>query len=166
MYKKTIAIVLFVFIGWFCGIAPFLGRKSLDCYDSERIETLRKLQNIVVQSNQLDLFEACKNLNDMNYIALPYFIHTPCVDIKFFTKNKRLFYTYIRYEIVKGRDNWWCIVELEYGIRGKYFLAISKDGDISKIEAPLLPEQKKSCYPPAMSTSDISGIYKSLIIHN
>lgn len=104
------------------------------------------------KGGKADLYEAAKN-SDGGYAF--WVTMLPTRDVKFSSekrkliekeehlKDRKLFYDVCQYRIIKNdASNWWGIVDLKYGARGKYFLLIDKFGKIHRLAEPILPEQE------------------------
>lgn len=161
-FLRYILIVLIVLISLFGLCVSYLGRRNAEFYDTQRIETLMELRNIYA-GHSGNLFKTCIESN--RELILPYTSGRGYIDLNIFKSKEKLFNKYIRYKVIKS-DNWWGIIELEYGIKGKYFFLISEDGTIVKIDKPIIPEQKNAKYPPEFCKNGIDTLKIEMDIKN
>jgi len=127
-------------------LLPLIGSRGESFYYDIRVNALKRLwsmANIAIPSN-LDILALAKNGKGVIY---PYDYTCPTICSWELEGDPSYYQKILRYKVIKC-DNWWGIVELEYGFIGKYFLMITKDGEIIKFDKPFLPEQKLAEYPP------------------
>jgi hypothetical protein len=126
---------------------PFWGGFNKNFYLKTRINALHKLREIVLKTKANSIQEAFQEYKLNDKITLPYSTYIAGLSIKMLGENKKDFNQLIRYRMIQSQS-WWAIVELEYGIKGKFFLMITKDNKVIKFYTPFLPEQYEAIYPP------------------
>lgn len=145
--KKKYWIILLCFISFIIVsglILPQLGRPGESSYYKSRVHALKNLHTIFNVTGNLDVFYSSSLGYGLSYPYDHSLISPALISIQ---DESEYYQKVLRYKVIKS-DNWWGIVELEYGIIGKYFLMITKDGDIIKFDNPFLPDQKLAEYPP------------------
>ena len=156
---KILSLSLIIIFSLWAIIAPLMDKPDLDKY---RKTVLQELKDLLTVEKTTDLYEACKNTNKCVFIPYLYFEGFLLVNLRDFCKDRETFDKYVRYKVIKVNDSLFGIIELEHGIKDKYFYLILNNGKIIKLEEPVLKEQESAKSPPELYGKDIVKIIESL----
>ncbi|MFA6103712.1 MAG: hypothetical protein WCV67_10385 [Victivallaceae bacterium] len=144
-FRFTLTVIFIVFIIGF--IVMFVSRMGDFTESAELIlrnGNLERLRLVLIERNTTDLYQVFLKEKTASLFSIPPYNENRD-QLAGGPENVSIsnFYATCEYGLIHSDNNWWAVVELKSGKKGKYYLMITKDGEIIKMKEAFLPEQIK-----------------------